>query len=102
MLRLCAGRLRDVGSPDGHGAAVGDLEPGGDAQRRGLAAAGWAEEADQLALADLEVEPLEGDGGTEGLADPGVGERAHLCWVSAALTTTRLPRWRARRRVRRW
>jgi hypothetical protein len=37
-------------------AAVLEIEPGDRPQKRGLAAAGWAEEADELALADIEID----------------------------------------------
>src|SRR5690606_18551808 len=46
---------------DAHLAAGEALEPGDDAQERRLAAAGRSDEADELALADREIEV--GDGG---------------------------------------
>ncbi len=50
--------------------AVGSAEPGDQAQRRALAAARGAEQAQELVLADRKLEVLERDrAGGEGLAD---------------------------------
>ena len=67
----------DVGAGHQHGAGVGELEAGRDAQRRGLAAPGRSEQRDELALAYVEVEALERDGGPERLADGDEVERGH-------------------------
>jgi hypothetical protein len=45
-----------------HAARGGLLQPGDDAQDRGLAAAGRPEEHDELALGDLQVHPVDGGG----------------------------------------
>ena len=66
---LRGGDRRDVLTADQHGAGIRLLEPGQDAQRRGLAAATGPEQADQLPRLDLEGEVAEGHRGTEFLAD---------------------------------
>ena len=48
-----------VGAVDEHAAGVGDLEAGDDAQRRRLAGAGRAEEGEELAGRDAEVDALQ-------------------------------------------
>ena len=45
-----------------HGAATGFQEAGGDPQERGLPAARWAHDRDELALVDGEGDVLEGLG----------------------------------------
>jgi hypothetical protein len=46
------------------------LQAGDDAQQRGLAAARRAEEADELALADRQVDVAQGDESAEVLGNP--------------------------------
>ena len=58
-----------VGALEQHRANVRPLEPGDDAQQRGLARARGAEQRDQLARGDVEVELVADDGGTEALAE---------------------------------
>ena len=69
----------DVALADQHAAGGDGFEAGDHAQRRGLAAAGGAEQHEELAVGDGEVEALDHLDGAEGLAD--VGER-HLHRVS--------------------
>ena len=72
------GRLAgDVDAAHRHRAHVGLLEAGGDAQRCGLAAPAWPEEADELAWAQREVEAFERDVRTERLPDACVDEVTH-------------------------
>jgi hypothetical protein len=61
------------------------LEPGDDAQQRRLAAARRAEEADELAVADVERDLVQGDEAAEVLAD--AGERQE--WRRSSLTRSR-------------
>ena len=63
-----------VAAEDGRGAAVGAQQAEQDADRRRLARAVGSEEAVDLALADAEVESVEGDGGAERLAEAGHGD----------------------------
>ena len=58
--------------------AVGGLEAGGDAKGCRLAAARWAEQADQFTRFDPQVEPLEGDRLAECLSNIVEGEIAHV------------------------
>jgi hypothetical protein len=60
---------------------VGADHPEGDAHRRRLAGAIGAEEAEDLATGDLEVEPIERDDGPEALADV-VDVEGHLGWAA--------------------
>ncbi len=53
MSRLCAGYVGDVGAADTDRAFARRLEAGDHAQRGGLAAAGRAEQGEELALPDL-------------------------------------------------
>jgi hypothetical protein len=59
---------RDVLAVHGHRAAVRDLEPGQDPQRRGLAAAGRAEQRDKLTRRDLQRQAFQRAHGAERLA----------------------------------
>ena len=69
MFALVRRQVRDVVTRHRDRARVGPLEPGGDAQRRRLAASAGPEQADQLAVAQREVEALERDRLAERLAD---------------------------------
>ena len=100
--RSCSGTARRTGRPSRRCAgsaadtvmsvpsstivpAVGSLEAGDHPQRRRLAAAGRAEEADELAALGGEVEVLHGDGRAEVLLDAGQYEEAHrviFSWLS--------------------
>ena len=51
MPRLAGGTTVDVGAVDQHAAGGRVLQPGDDAQQRGLAAARRADEDDELAVA---------------------------------------------------
>ena len=66
MSRSFGGRCGDVAVADADRAAVDVLEAGEHAQRGGLAAAGGADEDEELAVADLEVELVD-----RGLLVPG-------------------------------
>ena len=57
-------RVADQDAAGGH-----RLQPGDHAQRRGLAAARGAEQHQELAVRDVEVEALDHLDGAEGLAD---------------------------------
>ncbi len=63
----------------GDGARVGALEPGDEAQRGGLAAAGRAEQREDLALGDPERESVHRRGvrRAEALADPVEEQEVH-------------------------
>ena len=61
MSRLFAGHVGDVPAVDQHPAAVGPVEAGDRPQRRRLAAARRAEQGEELAAGDVEVEPVERD-----------------------------------------
>ena len=61
MFRLWAGMCEMSTPLSDDRPGVGALEPGGDAQRRGLPAPARAEQADQLARLDGEVEPSQRD-----------------------------------------
>ena len=69
------------------GAGVGPQQAEQDAEGGRLPGAVGPEEAVHLALLDLEVEPVEGDGGAEGLAqaadldDGAMGRRTHLSQI---------------------
>jgi len=65
----------DVAPGHAHGPEVLTLETRDDPQQRRLAAAARPEEADELAVADLERHPLEGDDGAESLGDAVEGDR---------------------------
>ncbi len=56
-----------IAAEQAHGAAVGSEQPEQDADRDRLARAVRSEEAVDLTGANLEIEPVEGPGGTEGL-----------------------------------
>ncbi len=62
--------VRDVLAVHQYGSGVGVFEPREHAQRGGLAAAGRAEEGQELSGAYGQVEPVEGDGGPELAAQP--------------------------------
>ena len=64
MSRLAAEQAGDVLAADDDAAGVGVLEPREQAQRRGLAAARRAEQRDQLAGLQGQVEVVERDHGT--------------------------------------
>ncbi len=67
-----ASRRRQVGgvdAADGDPTSIRTLEPGDQAQRRGLAGTGWAEQHDELPLPDGQVEIGDGDVAAEVLGD---------------------------------
>ncbi len=61
-------------------AAVGALEPGDDPQQSGLARAGGTEHREELALGDLEVDPVGGHDAPIALAERGEAD----CGAGAA------------------
>ena len=67
-----------VVAADADEALVGLLEPGEHAQRRGLAASRWAEQRQELARLDRQVEPVDRDHRAESLGDVGQLDRAAL------------------------
>ena len=69
-------RLRGVDAVQVHGAGVGLLEPGDHAQRRGLARAGRAEQDEERALGDVELELLQRLDVAERLRDARRDDRA--------------------------
>ena len=52
-----------------HAPGIGELESGDDAQQRGLATARGAEQRDQLAVADVEIDTVQRPEAGEVLAD---------------------------------
>ena len=74
-------RLGDVRVADDDAPRVGALEAGDHAQRRRLAAAGRAEQREELAAADLERDVVDGGHVVERLAEPGehhgLGAKGH-------------------------
>ena len=74
--RLCGETCDEVAPVELDAAGVGLLEAGDHPQRRGLAAARGAEQREELALSDLEVEAVDGDLVAEPLHQPGQGEGA--------------------------
>ena len=69
QLALGRGLVGDVAAVDADGAGGGVLEPGDQAQQGGLAAAGGADEDDELAVLDVEIELRDDRRRPEGLAD---------------------------------
>ena len=67
--RLARGHARDVLAADQHLPGGGAVEPGEQPQRRGLAAARRAEQREQLAGLELQVEPVERVRGAEAAPD---------------------------------
>jgi hypothetical protein len=67
-------------------ARVGLVEPGDEAEQRGLATAGRAEQREQLAVADRQVDAVHRGGGAEALDQPGDGDVGHgqgaITWPS--------------------
>jgi hypothetical protein len=63
------GQVDHVLSGDQHRARGRLLEPGDHAQRGGLAAAAGAEQGEELALCDVEIEVVNGDQVAERLGD---------------------------------
>ena len=78
MPRLAGGDVDDVLAVDQHAAGGRVLQPGDDAQQRRLAAAGRADEDDELAVLHLEVDALQHLDRAEGLASRfSMLQRAH-------------------------
>ena len=69
MPRLAGGTLLTLSPSIMHVAGGRILQPGDDAQQRRLAAAGRADEDDELAILDLEVDALQHLDPAEGFAD---------------------------------
>ena len=67
------GQRRHVAAAEGDAPAVGRQVPRDAVEERGLARAVWSDQADQLALADVEVDALEG-----GDAEEPLGQSANL------------------------
>ena len=63
------GQLRDVLAGDEDAALVGLLEPRDQAQRRGLARAGRAEQREEFAGVNGEVDAVDGADGSVGAGD---------------------------------
>ena len=70
-------RPRDIGAADQDAPGGRRDEPGDHPQRRGFAAAGRAEQGDQLALGDFKVHPVNRDGRAVGLAQAFEHEAGH-------------------------
>ena len=64
--------------PEGHGAGVGILEAGQDAQQRRLAASRRPEHGRKRTFRHLEVEPVENDPSAEGLSQAGDDNARHV------------------------
>src|SRR5256885_13968153 len=77
-------------STDTDGAARGKIEPGDHAQRRGLAAARRSQQADELALGDLQIEIADGGEGAERLAQLAYGNTGH--WIQPLMPLAAKPR----------
>ena len=77
IARRLALQMRDVLAVDADRSRGRRLEAGDHAQGRRLAAAAGAEEGDELAALDREVEVLDDGLGAEGLADAGQREERH-------------------------
>ena len=75
---------RDVALAQQHLAAVGELEPREDAERRRLAAAGWAEHDEECAVGDGEVERAQRVDFAEPLRDGAVLDATHETASSAS------------------
>jgi len=75
VVALARGQPGHVAPGHPHGPEVLPLETRNDPQQRRLAAAARPEEADELAVADLERHALEGDDGAESLGDAVEGDR---------------------------
>jgi hypothetical protein len=60
------------------GAGVGPLEPGDEVEERGLAAAGRADQADQLAARHVQAHVLDGRGGATGRGAEALGDMAYV------------------------
>ena len=75
VVALARGQPGHVAPGHPHGPEVLPLETRDDPQQRRLAAAARPEEADELAVADLERHALEGDDGAESLGDAVEGDR---------------------------
>ena len=67
--RRCGGTARDVLAVEQDAALVRRLEAGEQAQQRGLAAAGRAEQREELALEDVERQAVDRGDAAEALAD---------------------------------
>ncbi len=99
-IALVGRQVGDVAPADADGAGGGLLEAGHHAQRRGLAAAGRAEEGDELAPLDGEVEVLHHDVLAIDFPNRGNVQKCHLSslewsgWVSGAPRTSRVCRCR--------
>ena len=74
--------------------AVTLSRPGDQAEQRGLAAAGRADEDDELAVLDLEVDAVEHLDGAEGLVHAGERDVSHYFTAPAVRPRTR---WREKR-----
>ncbi len=75
---VLGGQVRDVALADADRAAVDVLEPGEHPQRGRLAAAGGADEDEELAVADLDVELVDG-GPLRAREEPGGLVEGHSC-----------------------
>src|SRR5918992_2888158 len=64
---LVGREVRDVVAADQHLALVGPFEAGDQAKRRRLPTARWAEQRQELAAVDVEIEPVDGDDVVEAL-----------------------------------
>src|SRR5262249_45340417 len=69
--------LGDVLAVDRDGAGSGAVEAGDKAEKGGLAAAGGADEDDELAVGDLERDVVDDLGRAEGFRDSGKGNAGH-------------------------
>ena len=75
--RSAAPTWRDVAAVDGDGAGGRAVEAGDEAQERGLAAAGGADEDHELAVLDVERDVADDLGVAEGLGDVREGDAGH-------------------------
>ena len=77
MSRSFGGTLFTTRSPMRISPAGDVLQPGDHAQQRGLAAAGGADQHDELAVGDRDVDAVDDLGGPEGLLDVADTDRRH-------------------------